>query len=311
MTATNKQQYNIGAVARLTQIHPETIRVWERRYLLVVPNRTESGRRMYSNEDIERLLLVKQLTDAGHTISSLANLTNDELKERIAANSSKGSGPETQSKSIFRVMFQDETLKIRFGREILMYADMQVVDQLPENAGENSKVSTDVLVVDVATINKNTYARLREQAQQARCDSIIAIYSFGPKLIIKDLERSGITCLKTSVSAAKLRDACQAFYYSQPVLQKQSDTGVRPQLYTTEQLAKIASMTGSIACECPNHLAELIINLCAFEQYSSECENANPRDAMLHLQLNHSAGRARMTLEESLSRLIEIEGIIV
>jgi DNA-binding transcriptional MerR regulator len=57
--------YPIGVISRLTNIHPETLRVWERRYDLVQPHRTGRGGRLYSDEDIERLSLVEQLVDAG------------------------------------------------------------------------------------------------------------------------------------------------------------------------------------------------------------------------------------------------------
>ncbi len=89
MNAPNQHQYNIGAVARLTQIHPETIRVWERRYELVVPKRSDSGRRIYSDDDIERLLLVKQLTELGNAVSGLAKLSNQELRGRLTATESR------------------------------------------------------------------------------------------------------------------------------------------------------------------------------------------------------------------------------
>ena len=56
-------------------------------------------------------------------------------------------------------------------------------------------------------------------------------------------------------------------------------------------------------------MAELIINLAAFEQYSIECASRNVEDAQLHAQLNQSAAMARGILENSLARLIEIEGI--
>jgi hypothetical protein len=55
----------------------------------------------------------------------------------------------------------------------------------------------------------------------------------------------------------------------------------------------------------------LIINLTAFEKYSSECANRNEEDAQLHSQLNQAAGASRLILEESLIRLMEIEGIEV
>jgi len=48
MEADHKHQFSIGVVARRTQMHPETLRVWERRYELIVPERTDTGRRLYS-----------------------------------------------------------------------------------------------------------------------------------------------------------------------------------------------------------------------------------------------------------------------
>jgi DNA-binding transcriptional MerR regulator len=47
--------YTIGVVARRTNIHPETLRVWERRYQMVVPQRNLTGRRLYSEDDILKL----------------------------------------------------------------------------------------------------------------------------------------------------------------------------------------------------------------------------------------------------------------
>jgi DNA-binding transcriptional MerR regulator len=64
----------IGMVARRTRIHPETLRVWERRYEMIVPARSETGRRLYSEQDILKITLVKQLTELGHPVSGLANL---------------------------------------------------------------------------------------------------------------------------------------------------------------------------------------------------------------------------------------------
>ena len=111
--------------------------------------------------------------------------------------------------------------------------------------------------------------------------------------------------------AAEIYRACRSIKptvsNSRPAL-NQTVTSPR---FTNEQLSRIAALTSKIACECPNHLAELIINLTAFEKYSSECANRNEEDAQLHFQLNQSAGASRLILEESLIRLMEIEGIEV
>ena len=78
----NEQNYRIGLTTQITGIRPETLRAWERRYSVVKPIRTEAGDRLYTQADIDRLLLIKRLVDNGDAISAVANLSHDTLKER-------------------------------------------------------------------------------------------------------------------------------------------------------------------------------------------------------------------------------------
>jgi MerR family transcriptional regulator, light-induced transcriptional regulator len=57
--------YNIGVVARMTDIPAATLRVWERRYGFPETSRTEGGHRLYSEEDIQRLRWVRARIDEG------------------------------------------------------------------------------------------------------------------------------------------------------------------------------------------------------------------------------------------------------
>ena len=84
--------YRIGAVSRLTGIAADTLRVWERRYGVVEPRRSEKGGRLYTKDDIGRLALIKRLVDAGHAIGSIANLSLDQLEERLEAIALAASG---------------------------------------------------------------------------------------------------------------------------------------------------------------------------------------------------------------------------
>ncbi len=62
--------YNIKMVSKLVGIPTVTIRAWEKRYEVVTPQRTHSGHRLYSDQDIEDLLwLKKQIDENGLTIS--------------------------------------------------------------------------------------------------------------------------------------------------------------------------------------------------------------------------------------------------
>lgn len=60
--------YRIKRVAQITGINPATLRAWERRYNLIAPGRTDSGYRVYSDEDVAMLSRIKQYTAEGLTI---------------------------------------------------------------------------------------------------------------------------------------------------------------------------------------------------------------------------------------------------
>jgi DNA-binding transcriptional MerR regulator/methylmalonyl-CoA mutase cobalamin-binding subunit len=75
--------YTIKFVARQTGIKPYLIRTWEARYRAICPERTDSNRRVFCDEDIKRLALLKQAVEAGHAISSVANMSDAELKELL------------------------------------------------------------------------------------------------------------------------------------------------------------------------------------------------------------------------------------
>ena len=78
-------QHSIGVVSRRTGLKPDVIRAWERRYGAIQPSRTSTNRRSYSDEDVERLLLLRQATMAGRQIGQISALSIDELRLLVAA----------------------------------------------------------------------------------------------------------------------------------------------------------------------------------------------------------------------------------
>ena len=82
-----------------------------------------------------------------------------------------------------------------------------------------------------------------------------------------------------------------------------------PRRYNDEMLSQLASLSSTVKCECPKHLAELIASLSGFERYSAECESRSPRDAALHAYLHATASQARHMIEDALDHVIEIEDI--
>ena len=77
--------YSVKAVSQRTGLSPHVLRVWERRYGAVTPERSETNRRLYSEEEVTRLEFLAVLTSNGHGISNIAGLPLSELGTMAAA----------------------------------------------------------------------------------------------------------------------------------------------------------------------------------------------------------------------------------
>ncbi|MFZ0493932.1 MAG: helix-turn-helix transcriptional regulator [Acidimicrobiia bacterium] len=73
--------YVISVAAELAGVHPQTLRIYERRGL-INPYRTPGGTRRYSQADIERLELIQELTDQGLNLEGVKRVLD--LRERIS-----------------------------------------------------------------------------------------------------------------------------------------------------------------------------------------------------------------------------------
>jgi len=82
---TNSKSATLGieAVAQRSGVSQHLIRVWERRYAAVRPARTDSNRRLYSEDDALRLELLNRVVHAGHRISDIANLPTAKLEQLL------------------------------------------------------------------------------------------------------------------------------------------------------------------------------------------------------------------------------------
>ncbi|WP_077045319.1 MerR family transcriptional regulator [Pseudomonas sp. KK4] len=69
-----EELFPIREVARLTGVNPVTLRAWERRYGLIVPTRTESGHRLYSLTDIERVRSILDWIERGVAVSKIGKI---------------------------------------------------------------------------------------------------------------------------------------------------------------------------------------------------------------------------------------------
>ena len=72
--------HNMKAVSIRTGLSPHTIRAWERRHSALLPGRSGSGRRLYSEEEIEKLTLMKHARELGMGLVGISALTVPELR---------------------------------------------------------------------------------------------------------------------------------------------------------------------------------------------------------------------------------------
>ena len=92
-------KHSIKTVARQTGLSPHVIRAWEKRYQTVQPTRSEGKQRLYSAADIGRLTLLRQATEAGFSIGTIASISLESLQS-LLSNSGRGSSSVGSSRGV-------------------------------------------------------------------------------------------------------------------------------------------------------------------------------------------------------------------
>lgn len=78
-----QSKYSIKDLEYLTGIKAHTLRIWEQRYNVVEPRRTDTNIRYYGDEELKRLLNITLLVNSGQKISKVAELTDEQLREMV------------------------------------------------------------------------------------------------------------------------------------------------------------------------------------------------------------------------------------
>ena len=319
MMETNAGSYGIGAVVKRTGLAAPTIRIWEKRYGAVTPDRTETNRRLYSFEDVARLTLLRSLTERGHSIGNIANLSLPQLQEQLAGDE-RSSVPVSETA---RPAKRGRLLVVAQGAgENLLndpVLDVDVVGQfegLPMFGGEKKLPATDLLFIEAETLHPETVSAVREGVRRTAAARTILLYRFSSSKTATALAKAipGLTLLPAPVDNAQLRREVLlqlgSLFPSEESVPSSPDQ-IPERLYSSDQLMKFTRIGTAVDCECPQHLAGLLQSLSAFEKYSRECEDRSPQDALLHAFLHRSTASARRAMEEALQHLFRIEGIVV
>ncbi|SEM03449.1 DNA-binding transcriptional regulator, MerR family [Chitinophaga rupis] len=82
MQSTGK--YSIRDLERLSGVKAHTIRIWEKRYGIIKPERTDTNIRYYSNDDLRHLLNISVLNNHGYKISAISEMSEGEIARRLS-----------------------------------------------------------------------------------------------------------------------------------------------------------------------------------------------------------------------------------
>ena len=312
------QTYRIGAVSRLTGVPADTLRVWERRYDVVVPMRTASGTRLYGPEDVGRLSLIKQLVDRGDAISSVAGLSMEQLRERL-----RGSGlapARDVADRPCRVVALGPTLPERLRGASGGLAGIDLVGSFTDRDGflsRSASLNPDVAVIEMPTIHLDQVPELAELVDRSGAARAVVVYGFATAATLGRLDARRIVPRRAPADPADLRRWCLMAHASmlEAFRGPDDETGIDlsrpipPRRFDDAALMRVAQTSPTVRCECPHHLADLIASLGAFERYSEECEIRHLEDAALHGFLHAATAQARAVMEAALARLLDAEGI--
>jgi len=103
--------YSIKELENLSGIKAHTIRIWEKRYNLIDPHRTNTNIRYYTDEDLKKILNVAALNRHGIKISNIAKLSDLELKEEILRVSGEPDSSDTFVDSLVMSMIDFDEYK--------------------------------------------------------------------------------------------------------------------------------------------------------------------------------------------------------
>ncbi|MBK8881414.1 MAG: MerR family transcriptional regulator [Bacteroidales bacterium] len=96
--------YSIKDLDKLSGIKAHTIRVWERRYKIVRPQRTGTNRRRYDDNDLRRIINISILRRNGFKISEIAKFSSSEIEQKVSFLSKDLFHSDTQIDSLVVLM---------------------------------------------------------------------------------------------------------------------------------------------------------------------------------------------------------------
>ncbi|MAT84545.1 MAG: hypothetical protein CMD39_09675 [Gammaproteobacteria bacterium] len=291
MAEESPARYNIGAAARLSGVSREKIRIWERRYGAVSPGRDAGNHRLYSQDDVDRLALIRALVDRGHAVSKVATLSRSELEDRLARSSEPARPAVTPDRALV-VSPQGESII-----ELLRHHGIASAELVEDVAAATTFLAdrpVELLIVDLPTLRMADLPPLTRLYRQAAGAGVIVVFRFAPLTVVEQLRALGIQAVKAPLQPNDLQ-------LPPPAAADHLPATAHDRRFTPEALRRAAALGDRMLCECPRHLVDLITDLNAFEDYSLECQVESAADAAVHREIYDIVSRARALVEDALA----------
>lgn len=312
--------YSIGTVSRLTGVKPDTLRVWERRYQLGASHKAPSGRRMFTQSDLEHLQLVSALVADGTRIGDIASSERRTLEVLLR---SRGSNPGKiipQRKP--RILFVGDALCDWLDQHqgcltgvdaLLLSAPLA---ELPDEALANLTEldgsldgEIDGIVAEVGGLGEVSTQQVTALAAKLATDNVLVLHRYSSDRWLAELEQRGYTAgdfppdpafLASHLSVrAAVKDASQGLESLGELVR------TKPRLFDEKGLSQASKLKSALECECPKHITDLVRALADFEEYTANCSAENWKDASLHACVYAYTGQARWLMEKALLLVAE------
>jgi DNA-binding transcriptional MerR regulator len=324
-------RHRSGAVARMLRMPVATLRVWERRYGVTQPMLSASGQRLYSDDDVRRLALLKQLTDRGHAIGSLARLDMRQLQRVASTHASVLAARHTDDLAQhrpptarpWRVAVVGTVLARRLQRPALLRGlsrPLHVLGPFADVAQAATALKgapVDALLLEEPRLHDGWLDSLQAAAPALAAAPKAVLYRYASESTCASLAAAGTALLREpqndTVLGQWLHGLLQAIPQTDPGQGDPARTvaPVPPRRWDDAALAEFAGRSSTIACECPHHVTELLVQLSHFEAYSAECRHRNAADAELHAHLQQVAAESRARFEAALEYVALHEGLVL
>ncbi|WP_029001603.1 MerR family transcriptional regulator [Azohydromonas australica] len=194
-------------------------------------------------------------------------------------------------------------VRSRLGRPLDVVAVCETLEELARMA---PRAPAEALLVQCASLRPQDLPLLRGAARASGAQRVHVLYGFATSTLCAAFESAGMALLR-----APQDDRALGSWLQSSCSPLELPLVVAPRRWDDAALADFAALSTTISCECPRHVAELLMQLSSFESYSAECAHRSPADAALHGYLGQVAGTARALFEQALERLAVQEGLVL